>query len=130
LVPILLRDVRRGEILGPEHFDLRKARVGQMGGLEPLSGPALLGAVAQLDLPAGSTVTSRDVQRARLVKSGDTVQVQVRKGAITARTAAIAKADGMSGDRIKLTSVDKSRELSGVVIGRGLVEVELGSSGN
>lgn len=130
LVPILLRDVRRGEILGPEHFELRKARVGHMGGLEPLSGPALLGAVAQLDLPAGSTVTSRDVQRARLVKSGDTVQVQVRKGAITARTAAIAKADGMSGDRIKLTSVDKSRELSGVVIGRGLVEVELGSSGN
>jgi flagella basal body P-ring formation protein FlgA len=98
-----------------------------MGGLEPLSGPALLGAVAQVDLAAGSTVTAREVQRARLVKSGETVQIQVRKGAITARSSAIAKADGMSGDRIRLVSADKSREISGVVIGRGLVEVDLGT---
>lgn len=127
LVPVLIRDVRRGDVLGPEHFELRRARVGHMGSLEPLSGPALLGAVAQMDLAAGATVTARDVQRARLVKSGDTVQVQVRKGAITARASAIAKTDGMSGDRIRLVSADKTRELSGVVIGRGLVEVDLGT---
>lgn len=127
LVPVLIRDVRRGDVLGPEHFELRRARVGHMGSLEPLSGSALLGAVAQMDLAAGTTVTARDVQRARLVKSGDTVQVQVRKGAITARASAIAKTDGMSGDRIRLVSADKTRELSGVVIGRGLVEVDLGT---
>lgn len=127
LRPVLVRDLRRGDVIGPEHFELRRTRIGHMGGLEPLSGPALLGAVAQVDLAAGSTVTAREVQRARLVKSGETVQIQVRKGAITARSSAIAKADGMSGDRIRLVSADKSREISGVVIGRGLVEVDLGS---
>jgi len=127
LRPVLVRDLRRGDVIGPEHFELRRTRIGHMGGLEPLSGPALLGAVAQVDLAAGSTVTAREVQRARLVKSGETVQIQVRKGAITARSSAIAKADGMSGDRIRLLSADKSREISGVVIGRGLVEVDLGT---
>lgn len=128
LVPVLIRDVRRGDVLGPEHFELRRARVGQMGPDAPMLGSMLLGAVAQVDLPAGSTVSQRQVQRARLVKSGETVQLQVRKGAITARGSAIAKADGMSGDRIRLMSSDKTRELTGIVIGRGLVEVDLGSS--
>jgi flagella basal body P-ring formation protein FlgA len=62
------------------------------------------------------------------VRNGETVQLQVRKGSITARGGAIARADGSAGDRIRLWTADRSRELSGTVIGRGLVEIDLGGT--
>ena len=51
---------------------------------------------------AGAIVTDRDVQRAQLVKRGDVVQILVKKGAITARSTAIAAQDGFLGDRVRV----------------------------
>jgi flagella basal body P-ring formation protein FlgA len=128
LVPVLAREVRRGEVLDASALELRRTRIASDLGGEPLSALALSGAVALRDLGAGSVLTDRDVQRAKLVRSGDTVQLQVRKGAVTARGSAIAKADGTAGERIRVWSADKTRELSGTVIGRGLVEIDLGGT--
>jgi flagella basal body P-ring formation protein FlgA len=125
LAPVLAREVRRGEVIEASALELRRVRIASDLGGEPLSALALSGAVVLRDLGAGSVLTERDVQRAKLVRSGDTVQLQVRKGAITARGSAIAKADGTAGERIRLWSADKTRELSGTVIARGLVEIDL-----
>jgi len=128
LVPVLARDVRRGALLDASAFELRRTRIASDLGGEPLGALALTGAVALRDLGAGSVLTERDVQRAKLVRSGDTVQLQVRKGAVTARGSAIAKADGTAGERIRVWNADKTRELSGTVIGRGLVDIDLGGT--
>ncbi len=128
LVPVLARAVRRGEVLDNSALELRRTRIATDLGGEPLSLTALSGATALKDLGPGSVLTVHDVQRAKFVRSGDTVQLQVKKGAITARGSAIAKADGSAGDRIRVWSADKTRELSGTVIGRGLVEIDLGGT--
>jgi flagella basal body P-ring formation protein FlgA len=128
LVPVLAREVRRGDVLDGSLLELRRTRIGADLGGEPLGFMALNGAVALRDLGAGSVLTERDVQRAKLVRNGDTVQLQVRKGSITARGTAIAKADGSAGERIRVWNSDKTRELSGTVIGRGLVEIDLGGT--
>ena len=128
LVPVLARAARRGDVLDGTAFELRRTRISADLGGEPLSLTALSGAVALKDLGPGSILTERDVQRAKFVRSGDTVQLQVKKGAITARGSAIARADGSAGDRIRLWTPDKARELSGTVIGRGLVEIDLGGT--
>jgi flagella basal body P-ring formation protein FlgA len=128
LVPVLAREVRRGEVLDGSALELRRTRISSDLGGEPLSCAALSGAVALHDLGAGSVLTARDVQRAMLVRNGDTVQLQVRKGAITARGSAIARADGTAGERIRVWTADKTRELTGTVIGRGLVEIDLGGT--
>jgi flagella basal body P-ring formation protein FlgA len=128
LVPVLARDARRGDVLDGTAFELRRTRITADLGGEPLSLAALSGAIALKDLGAGSILTERDVQRAKFVRNGDTVQLQVKKGAITARGSAIARADGSAGDRIRVWTPDKSRELSGTVIGRGLVEIDLGGT--
>ena len=128
LVPVLAREVRRGELIDGSALELRRTRISADLGGEPLGFTSLNGAIATRDLGVGSVLTDRDVQRAKLVRSGDTVQLQVRKGAITARGSAIAKADGAAGDRIRVWNSDKTRELSGTVIGRGLVEIDLGGT--
>ncbi len=128
VLPVLARAVRSGEALDATAFELRRVRIASDLGGAPLALNMLPGATALRDLAPGSVLTERDVQRAKLVKAGDSVQLQVKKGAVTARGSAIAKADGAAGDRIRVWTADKTRELTGTVIGRGLVEIELGAA--
>jgi flagella basal body P-ring formation protein FlgA len=65
------------------------------------------------------------VRRAQLVRRGDLVQLQVKKGAVVARSTAIAAEDGMFGERIRVTTASSKRELTAVVVGRESVEVVL-----
>ena len=124
-LPVLVRDLRRGEWLAPNAVEMRRVRTTNALAGAPLASEAIAGALALRDMPAGTVLTDRDVQRARLVRQGDTVQLQVKKGAITARSTAIAKQDGAIGDRIRVTTNDRNLEITAVIVGRELVEVDL-----
>lgn len=124
-LPVLVTDVRRGEQLDARHVVLQRTKVdGALGG-EPLAASAVTGATALHDLARGAVLTTRDVQRAVLVRRGDVVQLQVKKGPIVARVSAIAANDAGLGDKVRVTTTDSKRELSATVIGRGNVEVDL-----
>lgn len=124
-MPVLVTDVRRGEQLSSSYVAMRRTRID--GGVpgDPLSMASVPGATALRDMQRGAVLTTRDVQRAQLVKRGDVVQIQVRKGPVVARATAIATADGCLGDKVRVTTTDSKRELAAVVIGRGSVEVDL-----
>jgi flagella basal body P-ring formation protein FlgA len=104
---------------------MRRVRVDASFAGEPLGPGALPGATLTHDMQKGMVVTDRDVQRAQLVKQGDLVQIQVRKGPVVARATAIAAQDGCLGDRVRVTTSSSSRELTAVVTGRGSVEVDI-----
>lgn len=122
--PVLLRPVRRGEPIDASSFVVRRTRVPAGAGAS-LGADALLGASARRDLPAGATPTEQDVERARLVRPGDAIQLEVRKGSVVARAPAIAREGGSLGDRVRVTSSAGQREVVARVVGRGLVAVEL-----
>jgi len=124
-LPVLVADVRRGDVLGAGSTDLRRVRVDASLAGEPLSTSALPGATLTHDMQRGAVVTDRDVQRAQLVKQGDLVQIQVRKGPVVARSTAIASQDGCLGDRVRVTTSSSKRELFAIVTGRDSVEVDL-----
>jgi flagella basal body P-ring formation protein FlgA len=124
-LPVLVADVRRGDVLAAISTELRRVRVDASLSGEPLSPSALPGATLTHDMQKGMVVTDRDVQRAQLVKQGDLVQIQVRKGPVIARATAIAAQDGCLGDRVRVTTASSSRELTAVVTGRGSVEVDI-----
>lgn len=127
-VPVLVVDVRRGEQLSASVADFKRQRVDATLAGSPLAWAAIPGATALRDLRAGTVVTDRDVQRTQLVKRGDVVQIQVKKGPVVARSTATASQDGYLGDKIRVTTTDAKRELTAVVTGRASVEVDLGGA--
>jgi flagellar basal body P-ring formation protein FlgA len=125
-VPILVRDVRRGEVVTAESFGVNRVRLSGDSGGEPLSANVIPGAVALRDLPIGTVITSRDVKCPDLVKRGDVVQISITKGSITAHSTAIAAQDGALGARIRVTTnSDTKRELVAIVVGKNSVQVDL-----
>ncbi len=124
-LPVLVADARRGDVLGAISTELRRVRVDASLAGEPLSQSAVPGATLTHDMQRGMVVTDRDVQRAQLVKQGDLVQIQVRKGPVVARATAIAAQDGCLGDRVRVTTASSKHELIAIVTGRGSVEVDI-----
>jgi len=123
-VPVLVRDVSVGESLSPALFRRDRVRVGLTNAGAHLTERAADGAVAVRNLRAGATVASRDVRRPRMVRRGDTIQLQVRKGNITATSMAVASDDGFLGDKIRVVTRSQN-ELRAVIVGRDLVSINL-----
>jgi flagella basal body P-ring formation protein FlgA len=122
---VLVRDVARGELLSSAMVETRRVEVGADTPLAALEGSALAGAVAQRDLARGSVVLDRDVRRAQLVANGEPVTLEVRKGAVVARSTVTCKQDGRLGDRVKIVGQGSARELTALVVGRATVRIEL-----
>jgi len=126
-LPVLKRAVGAGERLGPELFENRRVPVGSAGAAKALTGAMVVGAQASRNLAAGALVTALDVHRPTVITVGDAIFLDVRKGGIRARTAATARESGAIGDRIRVHSQQRGNEVSAVVVGRDLVEIDLGS---
>lgn len=123
-LPVLAQAVRAGEELGSHALETRRVEiVGAWRGL-PLPASALVGTRATRDLAAGAPITALDVHRPAVMKHGDLVTLRVRKGGICAEARAIAKESGAVGDNV-LVTVEAGRDLSALVVGPGLVEVDL-----
>lgn len=124
-MPVLVRDVARGELLSPEMLETRRVEVTGDATFAALSGDSLAGAVTQRDIARGSVVQDRDVRRAQLVTSGEPITLEVKKGAVVARSTVTCKQDGRLGDRVKIVNAGGARELTAIVVGRALVRIEL-----
>lgn len=122
---VLVKPVRRGEAVPADAFAWRRAKVVAAGAPRSLAGEQAVGAVALRDLAPGTTLTAADVQRERLVRRGELVTVEVRKGAVCARSTMVVQDDGSLGDRVKVLSNDKKKALVASVTGRNTVRVDL-----
>ena len=58
-----------------------------------------------------------------VVHKGDRVMIEVRKGGLLVQAVGLAKADGKSGDTIPVLNNNSGRELMGIILSAGLVEV-------
>lgn len=125
--PVLVRDVGPGEQLTRALFERRRVRVGIGPGEAYLTEAAADGALAVRGLRAGATVSNTDVRRALMVRRGDTVQLQVRKGNITATSTGIAADDGYLGDKVRVVTTGQ-REVRAVILGRELVSIDLSTA--
>lgn len=124
-VPVLVGRVAAGERVAPELIETRRIAA-RPGAGKPLTRDRLLGATATRDLAVGEIVTDLDVHRPPAVSVGDSVFLQVVKGAISARVPAIARQSGAIGDRIKVMRTDRSLEMSAVIVSRDVVQIDLG----
>ena len=58
-----------------------------------------------------------------VIHKGDRVMIEVRKGGLLVQAVGLAKADGKSGDMIPVQNNNSGRELMGIILSAGLVEV-------
>lgn len=130
LETVLVRDVARGEALAPDMFARKKVLVSASSGAGALSALALDGAVLVRDLAAGSPVQAHDVTRPKAIQRGDLVNLEVKRGAITARALAVAKQDGRVGDRIRVVLEATGREMVAVVLSGELVGLQMDGDRN
>jgi len=124
-LPVLARPVRAGETIQPYHLTARRVPVKE-GRAKALPASMLSGAVAAHDLTAGEPVTEADVHRPIAVQLGDTVTLEVRKGAVVARTSGTALGNGSIGDRVRVRADLGGQDHNAVVISRDLVRIDLG----
>ncbi|QDV09976.1 flagellar basal body P-ring biosynthesis protein FlgA [Planctomycetes bacterium Poly30] len=122
---ILSRAVSAGEPLHAGLFQIKRVAVDSAQGMFALETSALAGAVALKALPAGVSVSERDVHREVVVHRGDIINVRVIKGHVEVSDIAVAQADGRMGERLAVVIQSTGRELTAVVKGPRAVEVRI-----
>lgn len=124
-LPVLARPVRAGETIQPYHLESRRVRA-KTGSAKALPASMLTGAVAARELPAGAPIIESDVHRPTVIQLGDTVTLEVKKGAIVARTSSTALGNASVGDRVRVRATLGGQEHHAVVVSRDLVRIDLG----
>jgi flagella basal body P-ring formation protein FlgA len=126
-VPVAVHDLKRGDALEAGAWTLARTRVDASAPRSPAPG-ALAGASCARDVARGARIIEADVHRDALVRAGDEIELEVVRGRVRARTLAVARGQGALGDRVEVQSGEKERRLTGVVVARGVVRIELSES--
>ncbi|MEO0651328.1 MAG: flagellar basal body P-ring formation chaperone FlgA, partial [Planctomycetota bacterium] len=125
-LPVPGRAVVAGEVLSDSLFHTSRVLLNRGTSGTPLPLVALRGATAARNLTAGQPVTEQDIHRPVVVRSGEGLMVEVRKGAVSARVVGVAVGSGAVGDRIPVRLRDTGREMLARVSSSELAIVELG----
>jgi flagella basal body P-ring formation protein FlgA len=125
--PVAARDLRRGDAIDASCWRLQRTLV-EATAPRSATPHGLMGATSTRDIAAGLRIAETDVRREPLVRPGDSVELEVVRGSVRARSRAIARGQGSRGDRVEDQCGDGQRRLVGIVVQRGLVRVELASS--
>ncbi len=75
-------------------------------------------------IPAGSPITTNDVQIPLSIKRGDKVTLLYKTSAFELTAQGRAMQDGRTGDRIKIVNTDSNKNLQGTIVSRGQVEID------
>ncbi len=126
VLPVLARPLKNGESIQPSFLQNKRVEANGMRA-KALPASMLVGAVAARDLSAGAPVTALDVHRPAVIGLGDDVTLEVRKGPICARVAAVSLGTAAIGDRLRVRSTSNEAEHSALVVTRDLVRIDLGN---
>ncbi|GJL53208.1 MAG: hypothetical protein NPIRA02_03400 [Nitrospirales bacterium] len=89
-----------------------------------LSPDDILGKRATRSLPPHQPLRSSFVAEPLLVRKGDRVMIEVRRGGLFVQTLGVAKASGQSGELIPVTNHASGRDILATVLSSGVVEVQ------
>ncbi len=89
----------------------------------PMDPAHYVGMVTRRRLPAGETLRPQVVQPPRVIRRGDPVVIEARRGAIAIRVHGTALMDGRRGQRIRVRNASSGRVIQAAVAAAGLVTV-------
>jgi len=121
-VAVAGREIKRDEAIGSGDIEMKRVEVTRLKEYyTSLSG--LNGTQAKRTIKAGTVLTGSLIRPVFVVKRGDTVNIEIRNGAMTIRTTGIARENGGCGETIKVF-VDMSKTVvTGEIVDDGTVVI-------
>ncbi len=112
----------RGQAITAADVELARVDLGNAADEGYASIDECVGLRVRRTLPAGWTLTTRDLERMPAVKRGQKTTVRYRHGGISAVATVEVKADGWVGDSVPVVNVDSKRGFTAFVAGPGVLE--------
>jgi flagella basal body P-ring formation protein FlgA len=120
---VLTRAVMRGAILSSADFE-RKPMAPALA-RTALAAADAVGMQTKRDMFAGSILRASDIGPPALVRRGEAVTLEVRKGALAISAPGRALADGGMGEAVRVVNLATNRTLDARVAGTALVSVAM-----
>lgn len=122
-VVVAVRTMVRDEIVSADDVILQRRELdGVVGGyLTQLSDP--LGMRVVRTIRADEVVNPAYLTQPILVKRGDRVTIMARSGGVEVRMDGKALSDGVMGAQIRVMNLSSKKEVKGIVLGQGSVEI-------
>jgi flagella basal body P-ring formation protein FlgA len=129
-VPMVKRYIKRGEVLseedlGQSDIDITKSEQNIINNNEHI-----VGLQAKRDLQPGYALKNSDLSHPVLIKENDEVTLIYKSKAIEVKATGVALKAGAAGDTIKIKNDRSNKIISGVVVAKGMVQVNRDNYGN
>ena len=122
-VVVASRDIPRGRPIGPYDVEFRSEPIDPAKQGLMLAPDEVIGLVARKTIFPGQPLTSRNTQLPIVIRRNQLVSVEIKAGALLARSQAVALMDASVGDFVRCKNIQSKQEIQGVVRRDGVVEV-------
>ncbi|MDF2965534.1 MAG: flgA [Rickettsiaceae bacterium] len=123
-VPMVKRYIKRGEVvseedLGRSTVDITRSEHNVISNTEQV-----VGLQARHDLQPGYTLKISDLSRPTLIRENDEVTILYKASSIEVKATGLALKAGGLGEAIKVKNERSNKVITGVIVGRGVVQVK------
>ncbi len=118
------RFVRVEEILDGTDLKTVRTRIFQLNHPFVTDRDDVIGKSAARPLPADAPLRQAFLKTPFLVKKGDRVTIEAKRGGLSIHTYGVTKASGHVGQTVMVANLDSGRELRAKIVAPGMVQVE------
>lgn len=126
--PVLLRDMRRGEIITQRDIAMERFHDKHVNGNTALSAEELIGLSPRRTLKAGRPVSLSQVEAPILIKRGAAIQMYYSTPFMEIKALGEALENGAKGDIIRARNTESGLTVRGVVVSENEIRISGGSS--
>jgi len=121
---VLNRLLRSDEIVDAPDLKTTRTRIHQLNHPFITDREEVIGKSAARPLPADTPLRTGFLKAPVLIKKGDRVMIEAKRGGLSIQAYGVTKSSGHVGQTVMVGNLDSGRELRAKIVGPGLVQVE------
>lgn len=121
---VLNRFVKSDDIIDAPDVKMTRVRIHQLSHPFITDREEVIGKSSTRPLPADTPLRTGFLKAPVLIKKGDRVMIEAKRGGLSIQAYGVTKASGHVGQIVMVSNLDSGRELRAKIVGPGLVQVE------
>lgn len=121
---VLNRFVKPEEVIDASDLKMAQVRISQLAHPFITDRDEVVGKSAARPLPADTPLRAVFLKAPVVIKKGDRVMIEAKRGGLSIQTYGVTKSSGHVGQTIMVSNPDSGRELRAKIVAPGLVQVE------